>query len=172
MMKRILKDNTGSIMVEAAIYYPIIIIAVICVIMLCFFKLDKIMTQANLSIKTKDVQVEMTQEDVYTYKYAQAMSDNSALDDKRILDVAYSNSRVYQWGHDGYTYPVVGVDYAAQYKLDFMGLIPITTSHGFLVKHSPYHVSMAMHDVSMYKEIVEFKTGYIYSDYLKMQYGY
>lgn len=172
--KEIYYDNTGSAMIEAAIYYPIIIIAVLVVVMLSLFKLDKIMTQTNLSIKTKDVQIEMAQEDVFTYKYIHTMENNAELNDRRTLKVRGSSSRVADWviGGSRKIYPVVAADYESHYTLDFMGVIPKTTSHGFMVKHNPQNVSLSMRDVGLYQDIISKKTGYSYEDYLKMQYGY
>ena len=171
--KEIYYDNIGSTVIEAAIYYPIIIIAVLVVVMLSLFKLDKIMTQTNLSIKTKDAQMDISKEDVYKFQYIQTMGNNSVFDDKRILDATNSNSRVYQWGLSGieYIYPIAEVDYTSQYSLDFMGLVPETTSHGSTVIYNPQNISLTMHAVSMYQDVTSKKIGYSYGDYLKVQYG-
>ncbi|MBQ8317620.1 MAG: hypothetical protein IJX85_04720 [Lachnospiraceae bacterium] len=171
-MKNIKNNNRGSMMIEAAIYFPLIILVVVSVIMLFLFKLDKIMTQANLSIKAKDVQQEMTLEEIHTYGYMQAMGDNSDLDGKRILKVTGSRSGMYQWGTGGDVYPVMEVDYTSSYMLDFMGLIPQTSSHGFLVKHSPFNTSISMRDVSLFSQVISGKIGVTYEDYMKRQYGY
>ena len=173
--KSFVKDDRRSIMVEAAIYFPMIIILVLVLVMLSLFKLDKIMTQANLSIKANEMQLEMDQEEIFTFKYNQVMGNNSELDDKRILKVEGGSSRVYQWSDDRSFYPVVGVDYGARYAFDLFGLVPETTSHTFLVKHNPVNLKRSIYDISSFRENGKRlfgKIGINYNDYLATQYGY
>lgn len=174
-LKEFYEDQCGSIMIESAIYFPMIIIMVLIIVMLSLFKLDKIMTQSNLSIKANRQQIEIDQEEIYTYSKIQAMGNNTDLDNMRLLKVNSSSSRVYQWVDQETIYPIVEVDYTSDYSLNFFGLIPQTTSHTFLVKHNPVNTRMSIHDVSMFRNGATGgggKIGYSYDDYLKQQYGY
>ncbi len=168
----IIKDEQGSIMIEAAIYFPMIIIVVLLMVMVSLYKLDKIMTQANLSVKANKMQLEMDQEEMYTYRYGQYMGNNSDLDDKRILKAQASSSRVYQWLDECTVYPIVEVDYSTTYNMDFFGLMPQSTSHTFLVKHNPMKVSGTLRDVSLFREDMQGRIGMNFDTYMKIQYGY
>lgn len=182
-MKYIFKDNRGSTIIEAAIYFPIILIMVVGIFIVGIYKLDKMCEMTYASKLSADMQ---SIQDKDGYEGINSMWDmcSSGVNARYV----YDNS-IFKWTNvsqqniyfqDKSTpCKLIHMKYSAT---PMMGrsftFVPRTNSVcGFIVENNPVDMKDVLVDVRFFCSTNEYgtaffsKTGYAYGDYLRLQYG-
>ena len=176
---RVIEENRGSVLViEASVYFPILIMVSVLIVMFFVFKLDKMMTQAQVSYKTMNVQMMIDSNMKYSADSYNALKDVSDVDDAHVIDAVSTSNIVYFWVNNCSMYPIEEIDYESRHGRAFLDVLSGTTCHGFVVYTNPFSGTTAMKDVSLFRTttscgtVVKGKTGDSFEDYLKYQYPY
>lgn len=180
-MRNILNNNKGSTMIEAVIYFPIILILVIGMVVVAMFKLDKMMTQACMSQRVTEIQSLQDNPD---------KSERPAYWSQQQIALSleyYTQNSIFKWENPtekqyiyrnyGVACPILHFDYKVSNCRSFLGLIRSNTTHSAIVLNNPIDIVYTMHDVqtlctmTSLGTVIEGKTGYTYEEYLVEQFG-
>ena len=180
-MKQILKDNKGSTIVEAAIYFPLILIMVVVMVLIGMYKLDKMFSQACMSKVTAEQQSSQDRperRDRQRYWNAtQERADAAYLVSNSIFKWSSASERHYAYVDKSTLCPMVQAQCTAMPDTQIPYLPLGSSGHGFLLQNNPIDMMTILDDVQMicqdtvYGDALRGKTGYTYEEYLQMQFG-
>ena len=180
-MKRLVNDNRGAVMIEAAIYFPIIVIMVVLMVLTSLFKLEKMMTQAYMSKKAYEAQCERNQDTESNYAYWTCLDDsinNDVLTGNAIFNWGTATTRTYMCVNTGTLCPIIEYDYRRMGNPHSISLVRSNTSHTYLVSNNPKNVVYTYDDVKMMCSTTKYgenalysKTGCNYLTYRMKQFG-
>lgn len=165
-------DNRGSSVVEAAIYYPIIIMVVLVVIVLSLFKLDQCVMQADASVSAMNIQME--QDRVKKGARQSIYSVNTGVNvEDHILSAGSETKNSSGFWNTGYCLREIYVSkYTATRNNSVIPVLNTQTTPEYWVSGKPYETAAALQTVRMDdRGELEYKTGYTWEEYIRYQYG-
>ena len=144
-MKNLLKDNRGSTLVEAAIYFPIILIMVVGMVVIAMFKIDKMMTQACMSQKATELQ------STYDDPNKNGRFTSWIWSDKPEYKDYYMQNSIYTWTspteYQAYwcqyetPYWYLSLEYKVNNPRNWFGLISTKTTRSGIITNNPREVA-------------------------------
>lgn len=165
-------DNRGSSVVEAAIYYPIIIMVVLVVIVLSLFKLDQCVMQADASVSAMNIQME--QDRVKKGRWQRNYLANVGVNAEDHILAAGSETKESDgiW-NTGYCLRMIFCSqYTATRNNAMISIFDAQTTPEYWVYGKPYETAAALQTARMDdKGELEYKTGYSWNAYISSQYG-
>lgn len=169
--KNVKMNHSGTALIEAAIYFPIIIIAAMSIIMILFFKLDKIVTQAETSCMAFTAQEKIDTIDRNLYRYEIGMMDDTQVDKSHVIGSVQESPWGYYWQNNWTAFPVESYSYKAEHGKSFMSMLSSSTAHAYLVSVNPLTFVSALDDAKLLdSSVLKDKTGCDGQDYMKKQY--
>lgn len=177
-MKRILRDERGSTLIEAAIYFPIIIVLVIGMVVVALFKIDKMMTQACMSEKSVEIQSTYDDPNEDGREYYWIWNDPPSYKDyymeNSIFTWTQPTEKQYAYGDKYSPCWLFKFDYRVTNPRNWFGLVKTNTTHGGIILNNPRGVAYAseyMKSICCHN-VLGNNIGYSYEIYLEEQYGY
>lgn len=181
-MKHIWKDNSGSTMVEAAIYFPLILIMVVGMVVIAMYKLDKMMTQACMSEQATEIQSTCDHSNKSNRFRYWGQEERAVSIDYYIRNSIFTwdnpSDRQYIFVNQSTANPILQIDYMVTNNRNWFGLASTNTTHGAIVLNNPTDIAYTLEDIQTVCQMTSLgtvlggKTGYTYEDYLIKQFGY
>lgn len=165
-------DNRGSSVVEAAIYYPIIIMVVLVVIVLSLFKLDQCVVQADASVSAMNIQME--QDRVKKGRWQRNYLANVGVNAEDHILAAGAETKKIEgfWDTGNGLQTIFCSQYTATRNNAMISIFDVQTTPEYWVYGKPYEIAAALQTARMDdKGELEYKTGYSWNAYINSQYG-